>query len=200
MNDEQRRILQMVQDGVISPDEAARLLDALERAAPPLDATPAAAPSSARARDDAPGGAIVPGADRFRRYWEVPFAVGLILLGVAGLCIGSVSGLLLLLCGWSAFVVAAIIALVGWWSRTAAWVHVRIREYDGDRLAISLPLPMGLAGWGLGMARRFVDDETRANLDLAAGLLDMFRESATGEPVMIEIDDEDGDHILVAIG
>ncbi|NLF75344.1 MAG: DUF2089 domain-containing protein [Chloroflexi bacterium] len=198
MDDEQRRILQMVQEGAITPDEAARLLDALVEEALPAagDGSPAPAPAPARAPDDV----IAPGpAPRFRRYWEVPFAVGLILLGLAGVCVSSVSGVLLL-CGWSAFVVAAIIALAGWWSRSAAWVHVRIRESDGDRLSFSLPLPMGLAGWGLGLAQRYVDDDTRANLDVAAGLLDMFRAADSNEPMTVEIDEEDGDHILVHIG
>jgi len=198
MDDEQRRILQMVQEGAITPDEAARLLDALVEEALPAagDGSPAPAPAPARAPDDV----IAPGpAPRFRRYWEVPFAVGLILLGLAGVCVSSVSGVLLL-CGWSAFVVAAIIALAGWWSRSAAWVHVRIRESDGDRLSFSLPLPMGLAGWGLGLAQRYVDDDTRANLDVAAGLLDMFRAADSYEPMTVEIDEEDGDHILVHIG
>jgi len=198
MDDEQRRILQMVQEGAITPDEAARLLDALVEEALPAagDGSPAPAPAPARAPDDV----IAPGpAPRFRRYWEVPFAVGLILLGLAGVCVSSVSGVLLL-CGWSAFVVAAIIALAGWWSRSAAWVHVRIRESDGDRLSFSLPLPMGLAGWGLGLAQRYVDDDTRATLDVAAGLLDMFRAADSNEPMTVEIDEEDGDHILVHIG
>lgn len=198
MDDEQRRILQMVQEGTITPAEAARLLDALAEEAVPAaeDSPPAPAPAPARAPDDV----IAPGpAPRFRRYWEVPFAVGLILLGLAGVCVSSVSGVLLL-CGWSAFVVAAIIALAGLWSRSAAWVHVRIRESDGDRLSFSLPLPMGLAGWGLGLAQRYVDDDTRANLDVAAGLLDMFRAADSHEPMTVEIDEEDGDHILVHIG
>jgi len=198
MDDEQRRILQMVQEGAITPDEAARLLDALVEEALPAagDGSPAPAPAPARAPDDV----IAPGpAPRFRRYWEVPFAVGLILLGLAGVCVSSVSGVLLL-CGLSSFVVAAIIALAGWWSRSAAWVHVRIRESDGDRLSFSLPLPMGLAGWGLGLAQRYVDDDTRANLDVAAGLLDMFRAADSNEPMTVEIDEEDGDHILVHIG
>ncbi len=198
MDDEQRRILQMVQEGAITPDEAARLLDALVEEALPAagDGSPAPAPAPARAPDDV----IAPGpAPRFRRYWEVPFAVGLILLGLAGVCVSSVSDVLLL-CGWSAFVVAAIIALAGWWSRSAAWVHVRIRESDGDRLSFSLPLPMGLAGWGLGLAQRYVDDDTRANLDVAAGLLDMFRAADSNEPMTVEIDEEDGDYILVHIG
>jgi hypothetical protein len=197
MNDEQRRILQMVEDGAITPDEAARLLEVLDETAPP-DEEDRPAPAPARV----PHEAITPDAAQapFRRYWEIPFAVGLILLGVAGVCIGSVSGFLLLLCGWSAFIVAAITALVGWWSRTAAWVHVRIREHDGDRIAISLPLPLGVAGWGLSVARRFVDEDTRANLDTAAGLLDMLRETHIREPMSFEIDEDDGDHILVHIG
>jgi len=190
MDDEQRRILQMVQEGAITPDEAARLLDALAEEAVPVAVDSPPAPAPARAPSPAP---------RFRRYWEVPFAVGLILLGLAGVCVSSVSGVLLL-CGWSAFVVAAIIALAGLWSRSAAWVHVRIRESDGDRLSFSLPLPMGLAGWGLGLAQRYVDDDTRANLDVAAGLLDMFRAADSNEPMTVEIDEEDGDYILVHIG
>ena len=186
MNEEQRRVLEMVQAGTISPEEADRLLAALEAAA---TAAPQAVPQTA-----------TPAPMTYRRYWEIPFGVGLLLLGVSGVCISLVSATLLVFCGWIAFVSAGAVALLGWWSRSARWVHVRIREQDGGRIAFSLPLPFGVAAWGIGFARRFVDDETAENLELARSLLDMVKDTPPGEPLSVEIDDEDGDHVQVYLG
>ena len=94
---------------------------------------------------------------------------------------------------------AAIIALAGWWSgrrpgctcasaRATATAVVQPAAADGPGRV------------GAGLAQRYVDDDTRANLDVAAGLLDMFRAADSNEPMTVEIDEEDGDYILVHIG
>jgi hypothetical protein len=191
MSEEQRQVLQMVQNGVITPEEAAQLLDALN------------APPPARVTEpvfyEAP-----PDMKHLRRHWEVPFFVGLILLGVAGLCVSNVSNTLLLICGWSLFALAGMITVIGWLSQWSPWVHVRIRERDGSRIAISLPLPLSLIDelveLSRPLVRRFTDAETVENLDTAATLLTAFKGAPLDEPITVEVDEPDGDHVRVYIG
>jgi hypothetical protein len=188
MNDEQHQILHMVQDGTLTPEEAETLLATLSSVSPQAPATKAPAPDM----------------KQFRRYWEIPFAVGVILMGISGLCVSSTSNILLQVCGWSGLITAMIITLLGWYSYSSPWIHVRIKEHDGHRFAISLPLPLSAFGWLFDLARpvvqRFADDDTTANFETAASLVLMFEDAPTDEPITVEVDEEDGDHIQVYIG
>lgn len=192
MSNEQHQVLHMLQEGRITPEEAEKLLTALEESSDPDEIT----------GDPVPGAA--PEMQHFRRYWEVPFFTGLILAGVAGLCVSNTSNTLILLCGWGVLITAGLIGVIGWFSQWSSWVHVRIREQDGRRIALSLPLPVQLIAPLLRVARpmvqRFADSETAENLDMAASLLDMMDDISADEPVTIEVQDEDGDHIRVFFG
>lgn len=187
MTEEHRRILEMVRDGLITPEDADKLLVALESSTPP----------------GRPGEPVTGEPVYFRRYWEIPVIVGFILVGVAGLCLSWSSTISLFLLGmiclWSLLLIGAVSLLVGWWSRMVRWVHVRIDEDDGGHFAISLPLPLGVVERAVGFARRFVDDETRDNLNIAISLLSMVKQTPTDDPISIEIHDDDGDHVLVTI-
>jgi len=196
MDEERRQILEMVRDGVISADDAERLLRALA----PHELAPERATEMMLARA-APGSA---GERRFRRWWEIPFALGLILFGAAALCVLSTSSTLLRVGGWGCAVVAALVVILAWLSQWTAWVHVRIHEQDGPHIAISLPLPLRLIhpllGWVGALTRRFAGDDTAAQVDTALAMLAALDELPDGQPLSVEVDDEDGDHIQVYIG
>ncbi len=204
--DERLQILQMVQDGVITVAEAESLLDALATV-PPATA-PDAAPVPLDIPRPGPHGQTpreaAPDMQHFRRYWEYPFIIGLIMLGVAGLCASNTPVPLLSFCGWFVFVVAGLIALVGWFSQWSPWMHVRIREHDGSRIAFSLPLPLRLAGIVADIAhvfvRRFADRETADNVQMTASFLSTLETEELDEPIMIEIVEEDGDHVRLYFG
>ena len=88
-------------------------------------------------------------------------------------------------------------------SRRATWVHLRVDERQGRSIAISLPLPLGLAGWGVNIARGFVKADQRQNLDMVADFIEAAQQNlqAPGsDPLMINIDDDDGDRVQVYIG
>lgn len=190
---EQVRILQMVRDGVITIDEAEQLLAALDTPEP----LPAARKTTHRHGH-------MPEMQRFRRYWEYPFVAGLIMLGVAGLCASNTPSPLIAFCGWSVFALAALIALIGWFSQWSRWVHVRIREQDGARIAFSLPLPLGLIGIVTDIAsvfvHKFANRETAENLELVTSLLTLMDDEPLDEPLVLDIVDEDGDHVQVFVG
>lgn len=201
MNDERLRILEMVGDGTITVDEADQLLAALE----PREPDPAVEDRATSITILPPGeSAGAPDMKQFRRYWEYPVIVGAILLGVAGLCISNTSATLLQLCGWTLFAGAVLVIVVGWFSQWSPWLHVRIRERGGSRIAFSLPLPLPLARSGLNAAQavvhRYSGPITAANLATAASLLELMEDMPSGEPLTIEVDEEDGDHIRIYVG
>lgn len=210
MSEEQRRILQMVQDGIITAQEAETLLKAIEDEVT-IESTPE--DEEITIVEYTPGGGEIetsisasgksktPNMDQFRRHWEIPFAIGIILVGTGGICISSGGPGLLVFCGWTIFLVALLITLLGLWSRTSPWVHIRIREHDGNRFSLSLPLPpYGFLEGILHFSKRFVDKETDQNLDLAISFLSTIKDNPPDEPISIDIDDEDGDKVQVFVG
>jgi len=189
MSEEQERILQMVAEGQISAAEGNELLTALGEEGE-AEGVPAVA------RPEAP----------LERAWEIPFFGGLMvaLLGSFGLLrrdrrrgpVGGLKGI----GAWGTFLLGLMVAGVGLWSRNVPWLHLRVQEQDGDKISLSFPLPLFLANWFLGIARTYVDEETAAHLESAAGFIEALREDPEGEPFTIQVDEGDGDRVLIYIG
>ena len=184
MSEERARILGMVEQGKISAGEANELLEAMgdkaEEGIPPL-ATP-----------EAP----------LERAWEVPFFGGLMvaLLGGFGLVRRRGRDGVLGIGAWTTFLLGLAVAGIGLWSRDVPWLHLRVEEKDGDKISFSFPLPLFLANWSLGLARSYVDDETAARLESAGDFIEALRADPGAEPFAIQVDEGDGDRVLIYIG
>lgn len=211
MKEERRQILQMLQDGTLTADQAMELLQAMdeegvgEETAVTLAADPYAEPLS---------GDILtpnepPNLDRYRQFWKIPFLICLAFLVLFGFWLRAIylsaEGAITFgfICVWSFFMLAFLATLLAFFSRRAAWLHVRVQEKEGHRIAISLPLPLGLAGWGIKVAHGFVDEKTRGQLDMASAFLSAAKEELKqpgARPMTIDVDDDDGDKVQVYIG
>ena len=99
------------------------------------------------------------------------------------------------------FLFSALAVAVTFWMLRAPWLHVRIEEQDGKRIAISLPLPLALADWGLWIARRYVDEQTAQYLDVSSEFISSMRKNRgrETEPIVVDID-EDGQRVQVYLG
>jgi len=85
-------------------------------------------------------------------------------------------------------------------ARRAPWLHLRVQEQDGQRFAISLPLPLGLAHWIIAIARNFVPKDQAAHLETADSFVTAMRDDPRREPIIIDVDDDDGDKVEIYIG
>jgi hypothetical protein len=216
----------MLQDGKITADQAMELLAAMEPVAEAMtlsaQAEAAAEESEATTEetilrenpavlmgDVIKPGVATPDMDRLRRFWQAPFFIALGTLILTGLALrslyqasnGAVS--LWFFCVLSIFVIAFALTTLAFLSRRASWVHVRVQEKGGKRIAISLPLPLSLAGWGLNVARGFAKDNERQRLDMASEFVAAARDSLKkpgAEPLMINVDEDDGDQVQIFIG
>jgi hypothetical protein len=156
MDDAYLKILQMIQDGTISAEEGAKLLDALGG----QESEPADQPAGEASRAEGVTATAPVGPPSWARWaWVYPSAAGLGLLAIAGVFTGLVmrDGRQLgwLACTLPPMILGALVMALAWWSRSARWLHVRVR--DGERhINISLPLPLRLAAWGMRMARPWV--------------------------------------------
>ncbi len=211
MNETRLRVLQMLQDGTITAVEAQELLDALdagETAVPEL-LTAKAEPDPEPLTGDIITPEPPPDMARFRRFWQIPFFISLAFLLGSGLWLRSLyqrsDGAITLgfVCVWSIFIFTVLLTALALFSRQSPWVHVRVKEQHGRRIAISLPIPMGLAQWGINIARGFVSDSTQASLNMAAEFLAEARHNLGqpgADPLIVSVDDDDGDQVRVYIG
>jgi hypothetical protein len=203
-------ILQMLNDGIISVDEASKLLEAVSDATP-TGATPDEGVTLTSESIEPP--AMPADMGRFRRLSYIPFALSFAMLMLTGggayatflRTEGRLTfGFVLLL---ALFILALLITTLALWATTVPWLHVRIRSTpkegsSGTRFAISLPLPLTLAGWAMRLAHRFVDVDTAGRLDAAAALLHTMRHDLGkpgAEPVVVDVNDDD-ERVQVYIG
>jgi len=201
--DERQYILKMVSSGKLSADEAMELLAALDETPPEPAAEPALTGEIFPPQDD------LPNLNRFRRFWQYPFFISLAVLLLLGLWLRSLyqssAGALSFgfICVWSLFMFAFFATALAFMSRRSAWLHVRVKEKEGRRVNISLPLPTRLTRWGISFAGNFVDEATQQKMGMATAMLDAADANLKADgaaPFMINVDDDDGDQVQVFIG
>lgn len=185
MSEERDRILKMVEDGTVNASEAEELLASIEEGDEALEAT-----------------GEVTTAPLGDEPWEVPVIAGTVLsgFGLLGILRGQRAGMLGRVSAWATLLLGLLAVVVGIWSRNAPWLHVRVKESDGDSIHIRLPLPLGLGQLILSLARGFVDEETAEQLDSAMAFIDGLQHGEQQDPLRIEVDDGQGSQVQVSIG
>jgi hypothetical protein len=202
---ERMQILQMIEDGKITPEEGTRLLNALSGKtgeasagnAPQASATPEPSPRNVRPTVDL---------EHWKRWWIVPMWIGvgvttLSALWMYGAYRSGGFGFWLACAGLPFAIGVAIMALAAA-SRTAKWIHIRVKTGQADwprSIALSFPLPIGLTAWLLRTFRSRLPnlkDTAVDELILALG------ESTSAEaPLYVEVDEgEHGEKVQVYIG
>lgn len=208
MEAEQLKILKMLEKGTITADEAQELLSALDEATAagstlttPNPPNEPAQPSDTLLKAQA----NLPNFDRFRSYWRIPLTVSLATLGVGGLALwglsfsaGWVTTTIAIACAWPLVLLATAGVFISLWSKSALWVHIRVREKAGRRVNISIPAPLRLIGRFLKFAQRYGPPSQSERLSDAQELLNEF--DHTGQPLIVNVNDEDGDQVQIYIG
>ncbi len=228
MESERMRILNRLQAGEITVDEARELLRTLTGEEPlPASSTPSPPaqppPSGSRATTRSraapenlaaairltehpnPLAAAAPDFDRLRRRWRWLFALSVIGVAALGGLLVSMTqtaagqATLSLVCTWPLFVGSVVAALLAIWSRRAQWAQVRVEQQDGKRLRLSLPVPVGLVGSLVGLVR-LLAPPARGRLENAGMLLTEMRQSSNNEPLLLDIHDDTGVHVQLYVG
>lgn len=148
-----------------------------------------------------------PDFERWRQYWLIPFWIGVGITIFGGLMMGlvlqsSASGFWFF-CATIPFLIGVLVMFIGWQSRRARWLHLRVKQSPGERpqnIRISLPLPVGLTAWFMRTFRNRIPgmESVPENVDQ---MLYAVRDGTSAEnPIFIKVDDEDGEQVEIYIG
>lgn len=224
--DERLQILEMIDSGVISAQEGARLLQSLEgvldqdevgegtfvdeqsletsaldqidnSAPPPRDAF--GEHSQTKQEFDAH-------IEKWRRWWMIPLWVGVGILIIGGLLMlwaYQVSGFSFWFgCAWVPFLLGLGVIILAWSTRTSRWLHLRVQQKPGERpqtIALSFPIPIRLTAWLLRMFRNKIPGLGKSGIDEL--VLAMGSSTNPETPFFIEVDEgEDGERVQIYIG
>jgi len=207
-SEERRKILQMVQDGKISAEQAASLMRALEADADPaeseVEVLEAGAGFSSES-SDAPEFEEVKA--RARRFAMIPLWIGVFISVGSAWAIYAVqqsAGInFWFFCLLFPFLLGVLLIVLGAGGPSSKWLYVNVdrrKANDGPRnITLGFPLPLGLTAWFLRTFGHSIRGMQNTNVDEIIQILDATGKS--GAPLIINANDnEDGEHVQVYIG
>ncbi len=206
--EERKKILQMVEEGKISAEQAASLMRALETDAADaeievLQSEPAS--GSAGSETSAPEFEDVKA--RARRFAMIPLWIGVL---IAVLSAWGIYGIqqdvgmnFWFYCLLFPLFLGILLIVIGAGGQSSRWLYVNVdrrHAQDGPRnITLGFPLPLSLTSWFLRVFGHNIQGLKRTNVDDIIQILDTTKK--TGEPFIVNVnDDEDGEHVQVYIG
>jgi hypothetical protein len=216
-SEERKKILQMVEEGKISAADAASLMRALDEdevgdAEAELEVIESK-PGSGYESDASSGSrrAAAPEFDeikaRARRFSLIPLWVGVFITVLSAWIIFSIqqnAGVnFWFYCMTLPLMFGVLLITLGAGGRASRWIYVDVDRRDvkpGDgpkRITLGFPIPFGFVAW---FFETFGHNISGMNKGRVAGIVQMMHATKeSGEPLMVNVDDDDA-HVQVYIG
>jgi hypothetical protein len=205
-SEEEKRILKMVADGVITPEEAMTLIKALEPAPAGQEQDDhVIEPDTAAESLNSAGLEFEQVQKRALRFAKVPLAVGVGLTILASYwlftLVQNTNYGLWFVCAWVPFLLGIVLVGLSSGGLHSRWVYVNVEQASGEwpqYITLGLPLPLGLLGW---VMRNFGHQlRGMQNLD-GEEILNLLSTATKESPLVVNVqDDQDGDRVQVYIG
>jgi hypothetical protein len=224
---ERIQILEMIESGVITAEEGARLLKALDSnqesndshgndgdVSAPHGHSYAGETFESTGGDEEPvSGEVLeakfqPEIEKWKRWWIIPLWIGVGITIIGSLLMfwayQSTGFSFWFGCAWLPFLLGVAVIAMAWGSRSARWLHLRVQQEPGEwprTIAFSFPLPLRFAAWLMRTLGRFIPQVNEVGIDFDQ-LIEAFETSTTSEtPFYIEVDDgEGGEKVQIYIG
>jgi hypothetical protein len=207
-SEERKKILQMVQDGKISAEQASSLMRALEADDDPAEAEVEVVETGANFREessDAPEFEEVKA--RARRFAMIPLWIGVFITVMSAWAIYAIqqsAGLnFWFFCLLFPFLLGVFLIGLGAGGQSSKWLYVNVDRRNANdwprNITLGFPLPLGLTAWFLRNFGHHIRGMQNTNVDEIIQILDATGKS--GAPLIINANDnEDGEHVQVYIG
>ena len=213
MENSERKILDMVEQGQITADEGLRLMNAMgkgmvksqpdaeEEFSDPVDQTerPSGSYANQISMEE------ISRMNKLKRWWLLPFSIGLLILFLGATWIYAGyrdSGLgFTFWISWLPFLLGIFIVVVSLRTSKSVWLHLRVKQAPGERperINLSLPLPVNLAKWFF----TAFGDKFSGLKDKNVGDFPVILENLSPEePFYVHVnDDDDGEEVEIYIG
>jgi len=207
-SEERKKILQMVEEGRISAQQAASLMSALD-----ADTDPVQAELEVLQTESGSGfeGGEAPEFEevkaRARRFAMVPLWIGVFLAVMSAWGIYSIqqsAGMnFWFFCLMVPLLLGVLLIAVGAGGQGSKWLYVNVDRRQAhdwpQNITLGFPLPLGLTAWFLRNFGHNIRGMGKTNVDDIIQVLDATGKS--GAPFIVNVnDDEDGEHVQVYIG
>ncbi len=212
-SEERRKILEMVAEGKISAEDAAKLMSALaeavdEREEESAEAEMEVIQSSAGSgyeRTAAPEFEAIKA--RARRFSLIPLWVGVFVTVFSAWIIYSIQQSagtnFWFYCMTMPLLFGVLLIALGAGGRTSRWIYVNVDRHnakpgDGPRhITLGFPIPLGFVAWFFENFGHGISGMSRGK---AQGIVEMMKATRdSDEPLMVNVDDDDA-HVQVYIG
>ena len=207
-SEERRKILQMVQDGKISAEQASSLMRALDMDAEAAqEEIPVIQAEASQGFEGSGDSEFEEVKSRARRFAMIPLWAGVFLAVLSAWGIYSVqqnAGMnFWFFCLTVPFLLGVLLITLGAGAQTSKWLYVNVdrrKAQDWPRnITLGFPLPLGLTAWFLRNFGQHMRGMKNTNVDEIIQILDATGKS--GAPLIINANDnEDGEHVQVYIG
>ena len=207
-SEERKKILQMVEDGKISAQEAASLMRALDADADSVQAEMDVFQTEAASGfegSDAPEFEEVK--SRARRFAMIPLWIGVFVAVMSAWGIYSIqqnAGVnFWFYCLMVPLLLGVLLIALGAGGQGSKWLYVNVDRREAhdwpQNITLGFPLPLGLTAWFLRNFGHNIGGMGKTNVDEIIQVLDATGKS--GAPFIVNVnDDEDGEHVQVYIG
>ena len=211
----ERKVMDMVEQGQISPEEGLRLINAMshkEKVETPSadneDNLSGLADIGLPNRER-PAGPHIPEEEmqrlkRLKQWWLLPSGIGLLIttLGAIWMYMGYSDhgfgfGFWL---AWLPFLLGIFIVAVSFRTSQSVWVHVRVSQEPGEkpeRISISLPLPIVLTKW---FFSNFGDRVPGLNNQSDGDFSEVLKNISPENPFYVHVNEDNGEEVEVFIG
>ncbi len=206
--EERKKILQMVEEGKISAEQAASLMRALDTDVDSSEAEIKVIETevgSGFERTDAPEFEEVKA--RARRFAMVPLWIGVFIAVLSAWGIYSVqqsAGVnFWFFCLLVPLLLGVLLITLGASGQSSKWLYVNVDRRNAQdwprNITLGFPLPLGLTAWFLRNFGHYIHGMEKTNVDEIIQILDATGKS--GAPLIINANDnEDGEQVQVYIG
>jgi hypothetical protein len=215
---ERNQVLKMIADGRITPEEALKLMQALDQSEPAGQLSLASPSPSAPENEATPAetSASQPGLEAdprieqvkstVRRLWQIPLWIGIaiIVLSAWGMyAVMQAAGLNF----WFYFLLlplllGVLLTVMAVGSRQARWLFVDVKQKPGQRpqrIFLGFPLPLKFTAWLLRTFGPLIPNLQKTNIDEVTQLIETGLSG--NEPLVVNVDDDgDGERVRVYIG
>lgn len=208
-SEERKKILQMVEEGKISAEEAARLMAAMaehddDSAEAEVEVIESRA-SFGYEKTEAPEFDQIKA--RARRFSLIPLWAGVVITVLSAWAIYSIQQSagtnFWFYCMIFPLMLGVLLLALGGGGRSSRWIYVDVNRKDagpGDgpkHITLGFPIPFGLTMWFMENFGHNINGMNRRQVDAIVEMMKTTKD--TNEPLMVNVDDDDA-HVQVYIG